>query len=130
MTTIIPSYIQGSWFTPETDAGARLVRDAATGEPIARVSSAGLDLAGALHYARTVGQASLGQLTFHERALLLKQMAQALTARKSELYELSSRTGATKNDSMVDIDGGIGVLFTYSSKGRREMPNTTVYLDG
>ena len=53
-----------------------------------------------------------------------------LTERKDELYALSTRTGATKNDSWVDIDGGIGVLFTYSSKGRRELPNAKVYVDG
>ena len=106
------------------------MRDASTGEVVTAVSTAGLDLAGALEYARTVGQASLGALTFHQRALLLKEFAQILTARKDELYELSSRTGATKNDSMVDIDGGIGVLFTYSSKGRRELPNSQVYVDG
>jgi oxepin-CoA hydrolase/3-oxo-5,6-dehydrosuberyl-CoA semialdehyde dehydrogenase len=94
------------------------------------VSAAGLDIASVLDYARRVGQASLATLTFHKRALLLKQLAQALTERKEELYEISSRTGATKRDSWVDIDGGIGVLFTYSSKGRRELPNGTVYADG
>ena len=94
------------------------------------VSTEGLDLAGALEYARTVGQASLGALTFHQRAVLLKQMALVLTERKEELYALSTRTGATRNDSWVDIDGGIGVLFTYSSKGRRELPNSQVYVDG
>ncbi|KGJ72223.1 enoyl-CoA hydratase [Cryobacterium roopkundense] len=130
MTNILPSYVQGSWFTP-TDASAAVdVRDASTGEIVTRVSSKGLDLAAALDYARTVGQASLGRLTFHQRALLLKQMALLLTERKPELYALSSRTGATKVDSWVDIDGGIGVLFTYSSKGRRELPNSSVYVDG
>ncbi len=69
-------------------------------------------------------------LTFHQRAVLLKQMALVLTERKEELYALSTRTGATRNDSWVDIDGGIGVLFTYSSKGRRELPNSQVYVDG
>ena len=106
------------------------MRDASTGELVTRVSTEGLDLGAALEYARTVGQASLGKLTFHQRAVLLKQLALALSERKPELYELSSRTGATKQDSWVDIDGGIGVLFTYSSKGRREMPNSKVYVDG
>ena len=73
---------------------------------------------------------ALGALTFHQRAVLLKQLAQVLTERKDELYALSTRTGATKTDSWVDIDGGIGVLFTYSSKGRRELPNAKVYVDG
>ncbi|MGN6125571.1 MAG: phenylacetic acid degradation bifunctional protein PaaZ [Humibacter sp.] len=134
MTDILPSYVQGSWWTPADgaadDPDVVTVRDASTGEPVTRVSTAGLDLAGALEYARTTGQASLGRLTFHQRALLLKQFAQALTARKDELYELSARTGTTKTDAMVDIDGGIGVLFTYSSKGRRELPNTQLVVDG
>lgn len=132
MTEILPSYVRGEWWTPDADAaaGATEVRDASTGEVVARVSTEGLDLGAALDYARTVGQASLGELTFHQRAVLLKQMALALTERKAELYEISSRTGATKQDSWVDIDGGIGVLFTYSGKGRREMPNAKVYIDG
>ncbi len=130
MTEILSSYVKGAWWSPESDAGATIVRDASTGDVVTGVSTSGLDLAGALEYARTAGQASLGALTFHRRALLLKEFAQALTARKDELYELSSRTGATRGDSAVDIDGGIGVLFTYSSKGRRELPNSRVYVDG
>jgi len=130
MTRIVPSYIKDAWWTPASDAGAAIVRDASTGEVVTAVSTVGLDLPGALEHARTVGQASLGALTFHQRALLLKEFAQLLTARKDQLYALSSRTGATKSDSMVDIDGGIGVLFTYASKGRRELPNAQVYVDG
>ena len=130
MTEILPSYLQGSWWSPDADAEAIEVRDASTGEIVARVSTDGIDLAAALAYARTAGQASLGELTFHQRAVRLKQLALALTERKAELYEISSRTGATAQDSWVDIDGGIGVLFAYSSKGRRELPNAKVYVDG
>jgi oxepin-CoA hydrolase/3-oxo-5,6-dehydrosuberyl-CoA semialdehyde dehydrogenase len=132
MTDILPSYVRDAWWTPGDDAAAAAseVRDASTGEVVARVSTEGLDLGAALEYARTVGQKSLGELTFHQRAVLLKQMALALTERKAELYELSARTGATERDSWVDIDGGIGVLFTYSSKGRRELPNAKVLVDG
>ncbi|MGY1550457.1 phenylacetic acid degradation bifunctional protein PaaZ [Microbacterium sp. A588] len=138
MTDVLPSYVQGSWWTPaapvDTTSVAMTemttVRDASTGDEIAHVSTAGLDLAGALDYARTTGQASLGALTFHQRAVLLKKFALALTERKEELYALSARTGATKADSWVDIDGGIGVLFAYSGKGRRELPNAQVYVDG
>lgn len=129
-TAILPSYIKGEWWRPETDAAVQEVRDASTGDVVARVSSEGIDLAGALEYARTVGHDSLAPLTFHQRAIILKKMALALTERKDELYEISARTGATKADSWVDIDGGIGVLFAYSSKGRREMPQSTVLLDG
>ncbi|MGZ0712752.1 phenylacetic acid degradation bifunctional protein PaaZ (plasmid) [Coraliomargarita sp. W4R53] len=130
MTNLLPSYVEGMWWTAPNHAGGTEVRDASTGEVVTRVSTEELDLASALNYARTVGHTSIGALSFHERAVLLKQFALALTERKDELYELSARTGATKNDSMVDIDGGIGVLFSYSGKGRREMPNSRVYVDG
>lgn len=127
---ILPSFVRGSWWTPVEAADAADVRDATTGDLVARVSTSGLDLAAALEYGRTAGQASIGALTFHERAMLLKQFAVVLTERKDELYALSARSGATKADSWVDIDGGIGVLFSYSGKARREMPNSRVYLDG
>lgn len=132
MTDVLASYLQGAWWTPRSaDArDAAVVRDASTGAEICRVSTKGIDLAAAVAYAREVGQESLGAVTFHQRALLLKQFAQALTARKEELYALSARAGATARDAAVDIDGGIGVLFTYSSKGRRELPNAQVVLDG
>lgn len=128
--TIVPSYVLDSWWTPAHGSRSQLVLDASTGEEVASVSSEGLDLADVVEHARTVGQASLGRLTFHQRAILLKQLAQYLSGVKEELYTLSARTGATRYDSMVDIDGGIGVLFTLSSKGRREMPNSQVYVDG
>lgn len=127
---ILPSYVRDGWWTPEAEDGAAEVLDASTGDLVTRVSSAGLDLAGALEHARTIGQRSLGELTFHQRALLLKQLAQALTERKDELYALSAQSGATRADAWIDVDGGIGALFTYGSKGRRELPNAQVVLDG
>ncbi|MDT0156541.1 phenylacetic acid degradation bifunctional protein PaaZ [Microbacterium sp. ARD32] len=131
MTDFLPSYVQGEWWTPASAASKGTeVRDASTGEVITQVSTDGLDLAGALEYARATGHASLAALTFHQRAVLLKKFALALTERKDELYALSARTGATKADSWVDIDGGIGVLFSYSGKGRRELPNSRVHVDG
>ncbi|MFC5931383.1 phenylacetic acid degradation bifunctional protein PaaZ [Cryobacterium melibiosiphilum] len=134
LRAVLPSYLEGAWCTPSaaavTASPPALVLDASTGELVTRVSAAGLDLGSALDYARTVGQAALGELTFHQRAMRLKQMALLLTEKKPELYALSSRTGATTIDSTVDIDGGIGVLFTYSSKGRRDLPNAHVYVDG
>lgn len=129
-TGILPSYLRDQWWVPDTGDDAMPVLDASTGEVVTYLSTHGVDLVGAIAHARTVGQASLGTLTFHQRALLLKQFGVALTARKEELYELSKRAGATVRDSLNDIDGGIGVLFTYSSKGRRELPNGQVYLDG
>ena len=130
MTEILPSYVEDAWWTPAEDSRTVEVRDASTGETITRVGTEGLDLAGALHHARTTGQRSLGALTFHQRAIMLKQFALALTDRKQELYDLSKRAGSTVRDSYIDVDGGIGVLFTYASKGRRELPNSQVYLDG
>lgn len=136
MIDILPSYVRDGWWTPSTDSrggetgAGTVVRDASTGARVARISAEGLDLAAVLDHARTVGQQSLGALTFHQRALLLKQFGTALNDRKDELYDLSLCAGATRRDSLSDVDGGIGVLFTYSSKGRRELPNGQVYLDG
>lgn len=128
---MLPSFVQGDWWTPPSDAAdAVVLRDAATGEEVAAASTAGLDLCGALEYARTAGHRALGALTFHERAVLLKRMALALTERKDELYDLSACTGATRTDSFVDVDGGIGVLFSYSGKGRRDLPNARVLVEG
>lgn len=130
MTSILPSYIKGAWWTPSEQPSGALMEDASTGETIGSLSTTGLDLEGALNYARTVGQESLGKLTFHQRALLLKEFAKVLLDRKEELYAISRQSGATDKDSWVDIEGGIGVLFTYSGKGRRELPNSQVFLDG
>ena len=128
MSALLESYAAGSWYRA-TDEGTPLL-DAATGEEVARISSTGLDLAAMTDHARTVGGPALRTLTFHERAALLKAMAKALGEHKEEFYALSARTGATRRDSMVDIDGGIGTVFSYASKGTRELPNDTVVLDG
>ena len=126
--TALRSYVSGAWHEP-TDEGVPL-HDAVTGEEVARVSSAGVDMAGTLDYGRRVGGPALRKLTFHQRAALLKTLASALREHRDELYGLSARTGATLYDSKFDIDGGIGVLFSYASKGKRELPNDTVYVDG
>lgn len=128
--TFLPSYVNGAWWTPADDPDAAIVRDASTGEEIVRVSTKGLDLAGAVEYARTTGQTSIGALTFHQRAMVLKNLAIALNERREELYALSERSGSTRRDSLSDVDGGIGVLFTFSSKARRELPAGKVVLDG
>lgn len=128
--SILPSFVQGAWWTPAAPQKVVDVLDASTGAPIARVSTDGLDTAAAIEYGRTVGQESLGKLTIHERALILKQLAQYLTDHKNELYELSFATGSTQRDHYIDVDGGIGTLFTFSSKGRRELPNSNVVIDG
>ena len=103
---------------------------AVDGRAVAHASSDGLDFAAMLDYARNVGGPNLRRYTFHERALMLKALALYLTEHKKDFYALSTDTGATKMDSWIDIDGGISTLFVFSSKGRREMPNAHVYLDG
>ncbi|WP_338743180.1 phenylacetic acid degradation bifunctional protein PaaZ [Actinomadura luteofluorescens] len=125
---VLRSYVLGSWRAPE-DEGAPL-HDAVTGEEVARISSAGVDMGAALEYGRSVGGPVLRELTFHQRAALLKALASHLREHREELYALSARTGATLNDSKFDVDGGIGVLFAYASKGKRELPNDTVLVEG
>src|SRR5215472_8186479 len=126
--TILRSYTGGQWRTP-AGQGVQLF-DAVTGEEVARVSSEGIDMAAALNYGRAAGGPALRELTFHQRAALLKSLGSYLREHREELYALSARTGATLNDSKFDVDGGIGVLASYASKGRRSLPNDTVYLDG
>lgn len=127
---LVPSFIKDSWWTPQNPRTSTDVLDAATGETIRRVSTDGLDLAGAIDYGRAVGQKNLQELTIHQRALIIKQLAQHLTEHKQELYDISFCTGATQRDHYIDVDGGIGTLFTFSSKGRRELPNSKVIIDG
>jgi len=122
------SYAEGAFHT--ADGGFADVESAVTGDVIARASSAGLDFRAMAAYARTVGGPALRRLTFHERAIMLKALAQHLNEHKEALYQLSFQTGATKADSMVDIDGGIATLFVMASKGRREMPNSDMFPDG
>ena len=126
--TRLQNYARGQWVRG-AGAATPLVH-AVTGETIAEASTEGLDFAGMVEYARTVGGPALRRLTFHQRALMLKEMAKYLTERKDSLYALSAATGATKSDSWIDIDGGIGTFFVYASKGRREFPNETFYVDG
>ena len=126
--TVLRSYVTGTWVEP-ADEG-RPVLDAVTGEVVARVSSAGLDYGAALDYGRVTGGPALRELTFHQRAALLKSLGQLLLEHRPELYELSARTGATLGDAKFDVDGGIGVLLSYASKARRELPNDTVLAEG
>ena len=128
MSALLESYAGGSWFRA-SDEGKPLL-DASTGEEVARISASGLDLPAMVDHARNVGGPAIRALTFHERAGILKAVAKLLGEDKDELYALSARTGATLRDSQVDIDGGIGTVFNYASKGTRELPNDTVILDG
>jgi oxepin-CoA hydrolase/3-oxo-5,6-dehydrosuberyl-CoA semialdehyde dehydrogenase len=112
------------------DGSLAPVMSAVTGEVIAETGSSGLDFKAMLDHARAVGGPALRKLTFHERAWMLKDLANAVMARKEELYELSYATGATRSDGWIDIEGGAGTLFSFSSKGRRELPNGRVLIDG
>lgn len=125
---VLESYLAGSWRKGHGE-GANLL-DAATGTPIARIDASGLDLGEALAYGRAKGGAALRKMTYHERALMLKTLAQSLMENKEIFYQESYATGATRKDSWIDIEGGIGTLFAFSSKARREMPNTRVFVEG
>ncbi|WP_170367783.1 phenylacetic acid degradation bifunctional protein PaaZ [Ruegeria arenilitoris] len=124
----ISSFAAGQWVAP--GAGARTIASAITGAPFATAGNDTLDVQAMLAHARDVGGPALRRLTFHERAKMLKALAQALSERKQALYDLSFETGATQKDHLIDIDGGIGTMFVFASKGRREMPDGHVYLDG
>lgn len=123
----LQSYLRGTWV--DGTGSERVLKDATTDEPVAVLQSPALDAKDVLTYARSVGGPNLRKMTFHERALMLKALALHLTEKKAALYELSSATGCTQKDSWIDIDGGIGVLFTYGSKGRRELPNSRVLVE-
>ena len=120
------SYAAGRWVAPSgrlTD-----LKSAIDGRVVARLG-AELDFAAMTAHARTVGGPALRAMTFHKRAAILKGLAQYLNERRDALYELSYDTGATKADSMIDIDGGIGTMFVYASKGRRKLPDDVIHVE-
>jgi len=123
----LQNYILGNW---ETGSGkGKELFDAVTGETVAIASAEGISFHDVLHYGRTVGGPALRKMTFHERGRMLKALALFLNERKASYYEMSYKTGATKVDSWIDIDGGIGNLFAYSSL-RKQFPNERFYVDG
>jgi oxepin-CoA hydrolase/3-oxo-5,6-dehydrosuberyl-CoA semialdehyde dehydrogenase len=124
----LQSLVAGEWIEGSDDG--RVLTSAVDGKPIASITSDGIDFAHMLKFARQTGGPNLRKFTFHERAVICKELANYLTEHKKEFYALSTETGATRNDSWIDIDGGISTLFVFSSKGRREMPNDKIYLDG
>ncbi|PZO55389.1 MAG: phenylacetic acid degradation bifunctional protein PaaZ [Alphaproteobacteria bacterium] len=124
----LQNYAEGKWIAGS--GGMAELRSAINGDVVALTSSQGLDFSAMLNFACNHGGPALRALTFHDRAKLLKALAEALTARKEELYELSYNTGATRADSWIDIDGGIGTFAVYQGKGRRELPNERILIDG
>ncbi len=125
--TKLQNYAMGQWVAG-ADNGQELF-NAITGDVVATASSKGLDFARMCEYARTVGGPKLRKMTFQERGLMLKALALHLQSKKEDFYKVSWATGATRADSWVDIEGGIGNLFTYASL-RRQFPDETYCYDG
>lgn len=123
----IPNYIMGKWVEHE---GAGIPQyNAITGDQISTVGSEGLDYSAMAEYARRVGNPALRKMTFQERGQMIKALAMHLFELRKKYYPVSSLSGATKTDSWIDIDGGIGTLFAYASL-RKKFPNQPFYVDG
>ncbi|GAK27421.1 phenylacetic acid degradation bifunctional protein PaaZ [Serratia liquefaciens] len=119
------SYLSGAWVYGQ--GKAREIHHAVTGQPLYQVCSDGLPLAASLEYARSKGGKALAQMTFQQRAQMMKAVAKHLLANKETLYEISYQTGATRSDSWVDIEGGIATLFAYAGLAGRELPDDTLW---
>ncbi|MCF6322537.1 MAG: phenylacetic acid degradation bifunctional protein PaaZ [Rhizobiaceae bacterium] len=125
---LVSSYCEGEWVAPGA-AGSEIFSPL-DGALIGSCGDGDINFEEIAHFARTHGGNALRAMTFHQRAHRLKALATYLNERREQLYELSFLTGATWRDAMIDIDGGISTLFVYSSKGRREMPDSKIYRDG
>ena len=123
----LSNYISGSWVNGDGDG--QTLYNAVTGVPVATASTRGLDFKQILEYGRTVGNPALRKMTFHERGNMLKALALHLRDHLDKFYAISYQTGATRADSWVDIEGGIGNLFANASL-RRKFPNTVFCVDG
>lgn len=123
----LENYIQGNWVTGDGE-GTPLI-NAVNGDIVATASTKGLDFASILDYGRKVGNPALRKLTFQERGMMLKKLGLYLMKHKAKFYEISYKTGATKVDSWIDIEGGFGNLFANASL-RKEFPNKPFHVDG
>src|SRR6187402_542674 len=121
------NYITGSWITGDGDG--QVLFNAVTGETVAHATTKGLDFKAMLDYARNTGNPALRKMTFPERGRMLRALALYLKERVEPLYNISYLTGATRGDSWIDLEGGIGNLFSYASL-RRKFPNEPFALDG
>lgn len=121
------NFIAGEWVYGEGDG--QVLYNAVNGKPIVTATTRGIDFAYALHYGRTVGNPALRKMTFHQRGNMLKALALHLRKHLPRFYEISYQTGATKADSWVDIEGGIGNLFSNASL-RRKFPDDVFCLEG
>lgn len=121
------NYITGRWITGDGEGQA--LYNAVNGEPIGTASTKGLDFKSIVEYGRTVGNPALRKMTFHQRGNMLKALALHLRNHLEKFYNISYQTGATKADSWIDIEGGIGNLFANASL-RRKFPDETYCIDG
>jgi oxepin-CoA hydrolase/3-oxo-5,6-dehydrosuberyl-CoA semialdehyde dehydrogenase len=121
------NYALGSWI--KGDGQGKPLYNAINGQQIGTASSKGLDFSQMMNYARTVGGPALRKMTFQERGLMLKALALHLHSIKNKFYALSAETGATKIDSWIDIEGGIGNIFTNASL-RKQFPDLPYHIDG
>lgn len=123
----LQNYITGQWIEGKGEGIPMF--DAVTGEIVALSDTEGLDYAEILHYGRTKGGEKLRNMTFQERGIMLKALALHLVKKKNDFYELSYRTGATRIDSWIDIEGGFGNLFANASL-RKLFPNQSYHVEG
>lgn len=123
----LENYAEGKWYIPQTSSDT--LYNAITGEALYSAGSEGLDFDAMMKYARKVGNKNLRKMTFQERGRMLKALAMHLLTKKEDFYKISAQTGATRIDSWVDIEGGIGNLFAYASL-RRQFPDETFYVEG
>jgi oxepin-CoA hydrolase / 3-oxo-5,6-dehydrosuberyl-CoA semialdehyde dehydrogenase len=124
--TKLGNYVTGRWI--QGDGDGQLLYDAVSGAEISRATTSGLDFAAVLEYGRTQGNPALRKMTFHERGRMLKALALHLQDHVEKFYAISYQTGATRSDSWIDIEGGIGNLFSYAAL-RRKFPDEPFALD-
>lgn len=127
MIPVLQSYMGGRWIGRQAHT---TLASAVNGRPVASTHAEVLDFGEALAHARGVGLKALLQLDFQERAERLKALAKHLVAHKEQLYAVSAHTGATRNDSWVDIEGGSGTLFAYAGVGSSELPSGNLVHEG
>lgn len=125
---ISSSYCYGSWFEGKSQ-GVK-VYDSLNGLEVCEVSSDGVDFKEMIDYGRDVGGKALREMTLHERANAIKNVAKHLMSKKEHFYAISAKTGATKVDSWIDIEGGLGTMFSYSGIARREFANEKFIVEG
>jgi oxepin-CoA hydrolase / 3-oxo-5,6-dehydrosuberyl-CoA semialdehyde dehydrogenase len=134
MVDVVPSFALGSWFNPTKQDSAiqdsAIIVDATTDEPVAAVSTRGLDVGAMAAYARNTGGPALRALTFLQRARVVAALSAYLAEHKRGLYELSAQAGSTRGDAAFDIEGGINTLFIYGKRGTAELPDDTLLLEG